>query len=289
LARIRQIELRTRKLVHESLAGSYHSVFKGRGIEFDAVRPYEPGDDVRLIDWNVTARSGQVFIKRFVEERELRVMLLVDVSGSTLFGSVGQQKQQAAVEIGALIAYSAIRNHDRVSLVLFSDRMEGYVPARKGRNHMLRLIRALAEPSPALRGTDLGSALRAAARLCGRHSILFVMSDFLTASTDYLAELRLIARQHDVIAVVLSDPLETAWPDAGLVRVRDAETGQIHLVDTARADWRAGFAARARRFQQMRDQALAEAGVDRIDVRTDSDYGAALVRFFEMRLRRLRR
>ncbi len=289
LARIRQIELRTRKLVHESLAGSYHSAFKGRGIEFDAVRPYEPGDDVRLIDWNVTARSGDVFVKRHIEERELRVMLLVDASGSTAFGSAGQHKRQAAVEIGALVAYSAIRNHDRVSLVTFSDRLEGYVPPRKGRNHMLRLIQALSELPQVLRGTDLASALRTADRLSGRRSILFVMSDFLTASADYLAELRLIAKRHDVIAIVLSDPLEVKWPDAGLVRLRDAETGEYHVVDLSREAWRERFVAQSRRFRQMRDQALAEAGIDRIDIRTDHEYLPALVQFFEMRRWRLGR
>ncbi|MBL8163155.1 MAG: DUF58 domain-containing protein, partial [Anaerolineae bacterium] len=289
LTRIRQIELRTRKLVHESLAGSYHSAFKGRGIEFDAVRPYEPGDDVRLIDWNVTARSGDVFVKRHIEERELRVMLLVDASGSTAFGSAGQHKRQAAVEIGALVAYSAIRNHDRVSLVTFSDRLEGYVPPRKGRNHMLRLIQALSELPQVLRGTDLASALRTADRLSGRRSILFVMSDFLTASADYLAELRLIAKRHDVIAIVLSDPLEVKWPDAGLVRLRDAETGEYHVVDLSREAWRERFVAQSRRFRQMRDQALAEAGIDRIDIRTDHEYLPALVQFFEMRRWRLGR
>lgn len=289
LARIRQIELRTRKLVQESLAGSYHAVFKGRGIEFDAVRLYEPGDDVRLIDWNVTARSGEVFVKRYIEERELRVMLLVDASGSTTFGSVGQHKQQAALEIGALIAYSAIRNQDRVSLLMYSDQLEGFIPARKGRHHMLRLIQALSEPPRTLRGTDLGAALRTADRLCRRRAILFVMSDFLTASGDYLAELRLVAKRHDVIAVVLSDRLETQWPDAGLMRLRDAETDQVRLVDTSGAEWRRNFAAQARRFCLMRDQALAAAGVDRIDVRTDGGYLPALVQFFEMRQRRLRR
>jgi uncharacterized protein (DUF58 family) len=286
LQKIRRIDLRTRRLVDESFAGAYHSIFKGRGMEFDTVRPYEPGDDVRDIDWNVTARAGTPFVKRYVEERELTVMLALDVSASTFFGTQTRQKRDTAVELGAVLAYAAIRNQDRVGLLLFSDRVELYVAPRKGRNHVLRLIRDLLAAQPTSKGTDLGLGLRTANHLLKRRAIVFLMSDFLTSGESYVRDLRLTARRHDLIGVVLSDPLETTWPDAGTVMLRDSETGETAWGDTASSAWREGFRRGAEHFQAARDAALSQAQVDRIDVPTNGDYVLALTRFFQGRARR---
>jgi uncharacterized protein (DUF58 family) len=283
LRKIRRIELRTRKLVNESFAGAYHAVFKGRGIEFDAVRPYEPGDDVRSIDWNVTARAGEPFVKRYVEERELTVMLALDTSASNLFGTVKRQKRDLAVELGAVLAYSAISNQDKVGLLLFSDQIELFVPPRKGRNHVLRLIRDLLAAQSSSKGTDLGLALQTVNRMLKRRAIVFIISDFLAGSETYARDLLLLARRHDTIAVVLGDPREESWPDAGLVRLRDAETDAIRWVDTSYPGWREQFSRQSRRFRQMRDAGLARAGIDRIDIPSDGDTVQALLRFFERR------
>lgn len=286
LQKIRRIDLRTRRLVDETFAGAYHSIFKGRGIEFDTVRPYEPGDDVRDIDWNVTARAGTPFIKRYVEERELTVMLALDISASTFFGTQTRQKRDTAVELGAVLAYSAIRNQDRVGLLLFTDRVELYVAPHKGRNHVLRLIRDLMAAQPTHAGTDLGVGLRTVNRLLKRRAIVFLMSDFLAAGESYSRDLHLTARRHDLIGVVLSDPLEAAWPEAGLVALRDAETGETAWGDTASRAWREDFMQGTRRFREARDMVLSQARVDRIDVPTNGDYVLALTRFFQGRMRR---
>lgn len=286
LRKIRRIELRTRRLVDDSFAGAYHSVFKGRGMEFDTVRPYEIGDDVRHIDWNVSARAGTPFVKQYVEERELTMMLALDISASAFFGTVNQRKRDVAVELGAVLAYAAIRNNDKVGLLLFSDQVELYVAPRKGQNHVLRLIRDLLAAKPVSSGTDLGLGLRTVSRLLKRRAIVFLMSDFLTAGETYASDLLLTARRHDVISVVLSDPLETTWPDAGLIGLRDSETGEKAWVDTTSSAWREGFSQQAKRFHQMRDAALSRAQVDRIDVPSDGDYVRALGRFFQQRSRR---
>lgn len=289
LRKIRRIELQTRRLVDDVFAGEYHAVFKGRGLEFDAVRPYVSGDDVRDIDWNVTARTGEAFVKRYVEERELTVMLALDTSASCQFGTVKRQKRDVAVELGAVLAYAAISNNDRVGLLLFSDRVERYVPPRKGRNHTLRLIRELLSAQPQGRGTNLALALQTVNRLLKRRAIVFLMSDFLEPSDTYAADLTIAARRHDVIAVVLSDPLEMAWPEAGLVALRDAETGALAWADTSQPAWRAGFQQRAQAVDAARRKALANARVDRIDATTDSDTVQALIGFFRQRARRLGR
>ncbi|MBI5669791.1 MAG: DUF58 domain-containing protein [Chloroflexi bacterium] len=289
LRQIRRIELQTRRLVDDVFAGAYHAVFKGRGIEFDAVRPYEPGDDVRDIDWNVTARAGEAFVKRYVEERELTVMLMLDTSASCQFGTVKRQKRDVAVELGAVLAYAAISNNDRVGLLLFSDRVEHYVPPRKGRNHTLRLIRDLLSAEPQGRGTDLALALQTINRLLKRRAIVFLMSDFLEPVETYAADLASAARRHDIIAVVLSDPREAAWPDVGLVALRDAETGGLIVANTSQATWRAAFQQQAQTVDTTRRKALANARVDRIDAPTDSDTVQALIRFFQQRARRLGR
>lgn len=288
LRKIRRIELRTRRLVNASFAGVYQSVFKGRGIEFEAVQPYVPGDDVRAIDWNVTARLGEPYVKRYVEERELTVLLLIDVSASCFFGTSNQRKRDVAVELGAVLAYSAIRNHDRVGMLLFSDRVERYVPPHRGRDHILHLIRDLLAFKPARSGTDIVSALQTVERLARRRAIVFLISDFLVGPPEYARELALVSRRHDLIAVVLSDPREADWPDVGLVRVRDAETGHESWIDTGSVAWRLAFRQQTGRFRSLRDETLLSAGVDRIVVPTDGDYVTALARFFQTRLSRTR-
>ncbi|MBZ0300703.1 MAG: DUF58 domain-containing protein [Anaerolineae bacterium] len=288
MRQIRRIELRTRRLVNDSFAGSYHAVFKGRGITFDAVRAYEPGDDVRDIDWNVTARTGDPYIKQYVEERELTVMLVLDASASILFGSVKWLKRDLAAELGAVLALSAISNNDKVGLLVFSDQIELFIPPRKGRNHVLRLIRDLMAAEPTGQGTDLVLALKTINGVLKRRAIVFLISDFLMSSDDYLRELMITSRRHDVIAVTISDRLEQAWPDVGLVKLEDAETGLTTWVDTGPRAWRRGFSIQAQRFQKARDEALVRARVDRIDLPSDGDYVRALAQFFKRRERHSR-
>lgn len=283
LRQIRRIELRTRRLVNESFAGAYRSVFKGQGMVFESVRAYEPGDDIRAIDWNVTARTGEPFVKQFTEERELTVMLALDASASALFGTVGQRKRDRAAELGAVLALAATTNNDKVGLLVFSDRLERYIPPRKGRNHVLRLIRDLLAAEPAGAGTDLGLALRTLNRVLKRRAIIFFISDFLAPAEDYQTELLFTGRRHDMIALALRDPLERAWPVGALVGLRDAETGAALWVDTAQIGWREGFARQTERFAQARDAALARARVERVDIPLDGDYVAALVSFFQRR------
>jgi uncharacterized protein (DUF58 family) len=281
--KIRLVELRTRKLVNDSLAGAYHSAFKGRGIEFDAIRPYEPGDDVRLIDWNVTARSGDAFVRQYIEERELTVMLLLDTSASCLFGSTDRQKRDLGAELGAVLAYSAIRNNDKVGLALFSTRNELYVPPRKGRNHILRLIRDLLTAQPSNHGTDIAAALRMANRSLKRRSIIFLLSDFLAPVETYTTELSLLAHRHDVIALVLSDPLEKKWPEIGLTRIEDAETGQGIWIDTNAPHWQQAFSQQALRLQGRVDSAFSKANVDYIHLNTNQDYIPQLTSLLQRR------
>jgi uncharacterized protein (DUF58 family) len=286
LRKIRRIEFKTRRLVNDSFAGAYHSVFKGRGMAFDTVRPYMPGDDVRDIDWNVTARTGEPFVKRYVEERELTVLLLLDSSASSLFGTMDRQKRDLAAEMGALLAFAAFSNNDRVGLLIFSDQVELYIAPRKGRNHVLRLIRDLLSAQPVNKGTDISLALRTINQLSKRRTIAFLMSDFLAPAQVYARNLLVTSRRHDVIAVVLSDPREQNWPGVGLVGLSDAETGMVEWVDTADNQWQNQFEQRVRRFQQMRDSALSRAEIDRIDVPLDGDYVRALTEFFQQRARR---
>lgn len=285
LKRIRRIELRTRRLVNNSFAGTYQSVFKGRGIAFDAVRPYQPGDDVRDIDWNVTARADEAFVKRYTEERELTVMLLVDSSASCMFGTADRQKRDLAAEIGAVLALAAIKNNDEVGLLIFSDQIEHYIAPRKGRNHVLRLIRDLLAVKSSGRGTDLSLALRTVNKLLKQRAIIFLLSDFMATPADYERDLLVIGRKHDLIAGVLRDPLEEAWPAVGLMRLKDAETGELRWVDTHSAQWRNMFAAQAEKFHVLRYQTLNRAGVDVIDLPVHSDYVRALTQFFQQRLR----
>lgn len=289
MRQIRRIEIRTRHLVDQSFGGEYHSVFKGRGMAFDEVRPYQPGDEVRTIDWNVTARTGEPHIKRFVEERELTVLLVVDVSGSFDVGSRGRFKRELAAELGAVLAFAATTNHDRVGLVLFSDRIEGLVPPRKGRRHVLRLVRELLATRPRGRGTDIRLALDTARRVLDHRGIVFLISDFQAEPAAYRTALAMLGRRHDVVAVALSDPLEAELPPVGLLRLTDAETGAAVVADTRSKRWQRAHAAARSAHHAAVAGALRDAGVDRIAVATGVDYAPALTAFFQRRVRTRRR
>jgi uncharacterized protein (DUF58 family) len=308
LKKIRQIEIRTNRIVTESLAGAYHSVFKGQGMNFDEVREYQPGDDVRAIDWNVTARMNHPFIKKFVEERELTLMLVVDVSGSGLFGSRGQSKRELAAEIASVLAFSAIRNNDKVGLILFSDEVEKFIPPRKGRGHVLRVIREVLFYEPKRRGTDLNRALEFFLRVQAHKAITVIVSDFIGSPVaprragpsharpqmlllESLAQasytmLRQANRKHDLVAVQVTDPRELELPNLGRLVFQDAETGEVVEVNTGDARKRQGFAERQARDQEQLLRLFRRAGIDAIHLRTDVDYTVELTRFFETRERR---
>jgi uncharacterized protein (DUF58 family) len=286
--KIRQIEIRTRRLVNDSFAGEYHSVFRGQGMEFDEVRPYLPGDEVRTIDWNVTARMGQPYVKRYVEERELTVMLLVDASGSGDFATQGRFKRELAAELAAVLSFSATTNKDKVGLMIFTDKVELYIPPRKGRKHVLRLIRELLAFEPENHGTNLKLALDTINQILKRRSILFLVSDFYDDPEKYRKPLHIANRKHDVIAVDLHDPLETQIPEVGVLTVEDAETGELLWLDTSNPAWRQAFTEQSRQFEMAKNKILANAGVDRINIETDHDYIKALALFFQKRAQRMR-
>jgi uncharacterized protein (DUF58 family) len=286
--KVRQIEIRTNREVTDALGGQYHSVFKGRGMEFEEVREYLPGDEVRSIDWNVTARFGHPYIKKFTEERELTVMLVVDVSASGQFGSVRQTKNELAAELAAVLAFSAIRNNDKVGLIMFSDLIERFVPPKKGRRHVLRVVREILAFQPRGRGTDLSLALDYLNRVQPRRAVTFVVSDFQVADEESVRKkLGVTSRRHDVIALSLRDPREEELPAVGLVELRDAETGERALVDTFDRRVRQEFAAKAQlRLEGLR-RLLRSASVDQVEIRLDADYLLPLIRFFRMRERRI--
>jgi uncharacterized protein (DUF58 family) len=281
LQKVRQIEIRTRRIVDSMLSGSYHSAFKGKGMEFSEVRPYIDGDDVRTIDWNVTARMGAPYIKKYIEERELTVMLVVDASASGNFGSVDKFKGEMAVELCSLLAFSAIRNNDRVGLVVFTSDVETYIPPRKGRNHVLRVIRELLYFRPKHRGTDIGNALKFLNRVQTRTSVVFLVSDFISAGFE--APLRVAAKRHDLVTISVSDPREEFIPPIGLVELEDAETGETMLFDTRnRRAVEAYKKERASRRARL-DDLFRSTGVDEIRVSTESGYVAPIVKFFRKR------
>jgi uncharacterized protein (DUF58 family) len=292
LKKIRQIELRTNRIVTETLAGQYHSVFKGQGMNFDEVREYQPGDDVRAIDWNVTARMNHPFIKKFVEERELTLMLVVDVSGSGLFGSRDQSKRELAAEIASVLAFSAIRNNDKVGLILFSDEVEKFIPPRKGRSHVLRVIREVLFFEPARRGTDLNEALEFVMRVQSHKAIVTVISDFITSVDGgklpraLQTSLRMANRKHDVVAVQITDKHELELPALGRLILEDAETGEILEVNTGSASGRDAFALRQQKQIAELAKQFRSSGIDSIQLRTNEIYGATLGRFFETREKR---
>jgi uncharacterized protein (DUF58 family) len=281
---VRKIQIRTSHLVSDLFAGQYHSAFKGHGMEFAEVRHYLPGDDIRTIDWNVTARTGVPHVKRFVEERELTVMLLVDTSASTHFGTVKQLKSEMAAEMAALFAFSAITNNDKVGLVMFSDHVELALPPKKGTRHVLRVIREVLSFSPQGRGTDISAALEYLNRVTKRRCVTFVISDFL--DTRARLALKIANRRHDVIAVVLDDPRDLALPDVGLIALQDAESGEHILLDTGDSLVRREFEQRAEAARRERDRMLRGIDVDAVVLRTDRSYTEALLRFFRMRERR---
>ena len=287
IRKIRQIQIRTSHQVTETMAGEYKSAFKGRGMEFEEVREYSPGDDVRSIDWNVTARMGHPFVKRFVEERELSVMLMVDVSSSGGFGSAHQSKNEVAAEIAALLAYSAIRSNDRVGLIVFTDQIEKFVPPRKGRSHVLRVIREILYfGTPEHTGTDIGAALEYLQKVCTRRSVVFLISDFIDAGFE--TPLLLAAQRHDLIPVDIVDPRETTLPDVGFLDLMDAETGTRLLVDTGDRRVRKTYEYLAREEQENRLHMFRQMNLDSMLIRTDTSYVDTLVRFFKMRERRIR-
>ena len=284
LRKIRRIEIRTRRSVHDVFAGRYHSVFKGRGMEFQEVREYVPGDDIRSIDWNVTARTGAPHVKKFTEERELTVMLLVDISASNRFGSTPQLKRDLAAELAAVLVFSAIANHDRVGLILFTDRIEKHIPPRKGPTHVLRVISEILAARPASPRTDLAPALEYLNHVVRRRSVAFVISDFLAPPCDRL--LRVTARRHDLVSLVIGDKREFALPAAGFVDFQDPETGRRVLLDTSHAPTRRALLARQNERREDLRQRLARARSDAIELHAGEPYDRALIRFFRTREKR---
>jgi len=284
LKKVRQIEIRTNREVTDVLGGQYHSVFKGRGMEFEEVREYLPGDEVRAIDWNVTAHFGHPFIKKFKEERELTVMLVVDVSASGQFGSGRQSKNELAAELAAILAFSAIRNNDKVGVILFTDQIEKYIAPKKGRRHVLRVVREILAFQPTGRGTNIAGALDYLNRVQHRRAVTFVLSDF--QDTGFDKKLRLAGKRHDIVALNLRDPREEELPAVGLVELRDVETGERALVDTFDRQVRAAFAKRAKTRLAALVETFRQASVDQVEIHTDWDYMLPLVKFFRMRGRR---
>jgi uncharacterized protein (DUF58 family) len=285
LKKIRKIEIHTARLVNDQLAGQYQSVFKGRGMAFSEVRQYQAGDDVRLIDWNVSARMNEPFIKLFVEEREMTVMLLVDMSASGLFGSISQSKREVAAEVAALVAFSAIKNNDRVGLIIFTDDVELFVPAKKGKKHVLRVISEILTFVPRSPRTDVRVGLEVLGRIARRRSVAFLVSDFL--ADGWAHALRIAARKHDVVPVVICDPMEETLPDLGFVAFEDFESGQVLEFDTGGPE-RKEYERLVRRGRDERDALLKRLKVDYVNVRTDRPYVDALVAFFRARERRMR-
>jgi uncharacterized protein (DUF58 family) len=285
LKKIRAIEIRTLRLVEDLMAGQYHSVFKGRGMDFDEVREYQPGDEVRRIDWNVTARTGIPHIKKYVEEREMTVMLLIDASASGETGSISQSKRELAAELAAVIAFSAIRNNDRVGLLLFTDGAERYLAPAKGRKHVLRLISEVLTYAPASRGTNLTSALHHINHALSRRAVIFLVSDFMDANFEQA--LKITGRHHDLIAMPIVDASELTLPDIGWINFEDAETGEVVEVNTGDPAARAAFErAATERVARLR-RTLRQSGLDSIEVQNDQPYLKSLMSFFENRYRRL--
>ncbi|HET6280050.1 MAG TPA: DUF58 domain-containing protein [Polyangia bacterium] len=287
LKKIRKIEIVTERLVRDRMAGQYHSVFKGSGIAFSEVRQYMPGDDIRQIDWNVSARMNDVYIKLFTEEREMTVLLLVDMSASGNFGSRTQEKRELAAEIAAVLAFSAIRNNDRVGLIIFTDDVEKFVPPKKGKKHVLRVISEILSFAPKSPRTNIGAGLQFLGRIARRRAVAFLISDFLASPASYERALRITAGRHDLVPVSVTDPLEEALPAVGFLELEDPETGEVTLFDTSGPEGRA-FAAEARRLVTAREALFRRLDMDTVKVRTDRPYLPALTSFFEARARRLR-
>ncbi|MAJ47805.1 MAG: DUF58 domain-containing protein [Planctomycetes bacterium TMED75] len=289
LKKIRKIEIKTSHLVTDLLAGRYNSAFKGRGMEFEEVRPYMVGDDVRTIDWNVSARTGEPFIKKFREERELTVIIAVDVSGSLGFGSRRQLKRELVAELAATLAYAAIRNNDKVGLMLFTDQVECYVPPRKGVRHVLRIIRELLAFEPKGSGTDLSGALEELNRAIKRRAVVFAISDYQQEVEQWSGSMKRSALRHDLIPVVVSDEREQLMPNVGMVELEDAESGRRTILDTSRKRVRNRFAEYAREQSASRDRIFRKMRLDPIEVQTGDSFVDELTKYFQRRERRQRR
>lgn len=287
IKKVRQIEIRTNRLVDSVLGGQYHSAFRGLGMEFEEVREYQPGDEIRTIDWNVTARTGVPYVKRYREERELTVVTLVDVSPSERFGSGRQEKAELAAEFSAVIAFSAIRNGDKVGCALFSDEVERYIAPKKGKAHVLRLIREILDHKPRSKGTNLSSALEFLVKVLKRRATIFLISDFI--ADDYQKTLALVRGKHDVIAVRTTDPRELEMPDVGLITLEDAETGEVVVVDSRSARVRGLFEERAAADRATQDSLLRSLKIDELEVTTGKSYLEELSRFFRMRGKKMYR
>ncbi|MCW0219526.1 MAG: DUF58 domain-containing protein [Prosthecobacter sp.] len=288
LKRVRRIELITRGMVKETLGGQYHSRFKGQGIEFDDFREYQAGDDIRFIDWNVTARMDEPFVRKYIEERELTVMIVVDVSGSGDYGSQEDSKRERAAEVAAVFAFSAVQNQDKVGLILVSDQVEHYLPARKGSAHALRILRDILTIQPKSRKTSLAPALDLSIERIAHRALVVLVSDFLTPDTAWEHNLRAVAAKHDVVAAQISDPHEWQLPSSGRICLEDPETGEQFIVNTSHPAVRLKYAEAISERQESLSRLLRKNGVERIDVRMDDDYAPAMKAYFRARRRRKR-
>ncbi len=285
LKKIQRIDIFTNRLVNTIFAGEYRSIFKGQGITFDEVREYQEGDEIRAIDWNVTARMGQAYIKKYVEERELVMMLLVDMSASTRFGSLSDSKAEIAAEIAALFAFSAIRNNDKVGLICFTDTVEHYVPPRKGKRHVLRVVRDILRFQPNRPGTDVSEVLSFANKILKPHTVIFLISDLM--DIDYQQQLRVTAKRHSLIAITLKDRRELEIPNIGLITLTDPETGEKIVVDTRSEYGRQLYLEHIRQLEAERLRILRTSKVDNIDIKTDESYVIPLIRYFHQRATRM--
>ncbi|MCB0650593.1 MAG: DUF58 domain-containing protein [Saprospiraceae bacterium] len=281
LKKVRKIEIKTKGISRHIFSGEYHSAFKGRGMSFSEVRSYQYGDDVRNIDWNVTARTGDPYVKIFEEERELTVMLLIDMSRSAFFGTKNQFKNEILTEICAILAFSAINNNDKVGVIFFSNRIEKYIPPKKGRSHILRIIRELIDFKPQGRGTDIGKTLEYFNNVVKKRSICFLLSDFL--DKDYEQALRIAARKHDIIGIQLTDPRELELPNVGLLRVEDAESGKIKWLDTASATVNAEYLKQFKDYREYSREAFVKTSADFVSINSEDDYVNELLKFFKRR------
>ncbi|RKY86974.1 DUF58 domain-containing protein [candidate division KSB1 bacterium] len=286
LKKVKRIEITTRGIVNDVFSGEYHSVFKGRGMDFAEVREYQYGDDIRSIDWNVSARMSHPYVKVFEEERELTVMLLVDVSSSGYFGTVQRMKGEIAVELCAVLAFSAIKNNDKVGLIIFTDKIEKFVPPKKGKTHVLRVLRELLYHKPQGNKTDINMVLEYLSRVIRKRSVVFIVSDFI--SEDYEKALRITNKRHDIIAITISDPRERSIPKVGFIELEDAETGEIILVDTRDAGLRELFTINSSKEKQERERMFKSMNVDFIDISTAESYIEPVIKFFRMRAKRFR-
>ncbi len=286
LKKVKKIELSTRHLVNEVFGGEYHSVFKGRGMEFAEVREYSPGDEIRTIDWNVSARTGTPYVKLFEEERELTVMIMVDASASGAFGTRGQMKRNLAAELSAVLAFSAVKNNDKVGLIIFTDRVEKYIPPRKGRSHVLRVIREVLNHEPKHQGTSINSALEFMSRVLRKRSVIFMISDFL--DNDYEKSVKQASRRHDMLSFHLQDPWEIELPDLGLIQIHDGETGETSIINTGKSSIRKTYSQNSRNRFETLQNFFKTNRLDYLPVRTDEPYVDLLISFFRRRATRMR-